>query len=225
MQLCIKWWSLPLLLIVTHVTLATEDQKQDDLTQFDYPFLLGDWVLINSSPYDEKQNYQSIHLKLQSDYSFLVQIQRMDNTYEYWDGEYEVSGDTLVLGRTSIEPQLYSFANTHNRLILNGVTFLKMISQKVSGAWLSDSIGGHDIQSVGVDKMLLVLQPDFVFYFKASNEKGKEVLHRGVYYLEDDHLVLVYENGELNTTFNIRNNRMSLMTDDGEMTALLTKLQ
>ncbi|MCE0492559.1 hypothetical protein [Vibrio salinus] len=225
MKKLFQWLSLTLLLISTHVTLANENRITKDLTQFDYPFLLGDWVLINRAPVDESQDYHSIHLKLQSDYSFFIQIQKLDNTMEYWDGSYEVSGDTLVLGANSLDPQQYSFVNSHNRLMLNGVTFFKMLSRSLSGAWMSEKLTGDDMNALSVNKMLLILQPDFVFYFKASNAHGKEVLHKGVYYLEDDHLVLVYENGELNTTFSVKNNEMKLSSDDGGMTALLTKLQ
>ncbi len=225
MKLLFQWLSLTLLLISTHVTLAAESKITNDITQFDYPFLLGDWILINDSPTDESQSYQSIHLKLQSDYTFFIQIQKIDNTMEYWDGVYEVSGDTLVLGYGSIDPQHYTFVNTHNRLILNGVSFFKMLSRSVSGAWLSEKLTGSEMTTLGVDKMLLILQPDFVFYFKASNAVGKEVLHKGVYYLEDDHLILVYESGELNTTFTVKNDVMKLHSDDGGMNALLTRLQ
>lgn len=225
MKLLFQWLSLTLLLISTHVTLAADNKITNDITQFDYPFLLGDWVLLNDSPVDESQNYHSIHLKLQSDYSFFIQIQKMDNTIEYWDGAYEVSGDTLVLGTESIDPQHYNFVNTHNRLILNGVAFFKIVSRSISGAWFSEKLTGSEMTSLGVDKMLLILQPDFVFYFKASNAVGKEVLHKGVYYFEDDHLVLVYESGELNTTFSVKNNIMKLTSYDGGMNALLTRMQ
>jgi len=205
--------------------LSSENKIHDDITHFDYPFLLGDWLLHNATMDESHQDYRSINLTLLSDYSFLVRIQKPDNTFEFWDGYYEVNGDRLVLGSTSLKPQYYFFVNTHNRLILNGISFFKMLSEPISGAWRSESLSGTDVYTVGINKIVLILQPDFVFYFKASNGVGKEVIHNGIYYVEDDHLVLVYEDGEFNSTFRIKNNTMRLRSDDGSMTALLTKMQ
>lgn len=221
----IKHISLSALLMLSTFIRGAQWEVRPDLTQFDYPLLLGDWYLLNSNPTDETQDYAAIRLRLQSDYSFLVQIKRFDNTIEYWNGRYAVDQGALILGLDSEEQQTYHYANSHNRLILEGVTFFKMLSNSISGVWESHAFSGKEKQSSDLQEVLLVLQPDFVFIFKAKDAQGNQVVHNGVYYTEKDHLVLLYEHGEHDLIYAMTDkNTMRIDLEDGAMYAVLNRV-
>ncbi|MDW6003933.1 hypothetical protein [Vibrio mangrovi] len=223
-----KWYVAVFCLVCSGTVLSStlfSSSNKNDLTQFDFPFLLGDWYLVNADPEDSSQDFTSIHLTLSSSYTFAVQIEKRDSSVEYWEGGYAANQDTLTLGVKSVTPQVYSYVSTHNRLMLNGVTFFKALSRSLVGYWQSQSLSGSELDEVGVTQIQLVLQPDFLFFIRSSDDRGHEVVHNGVYYTENDHLVLLYEQGEHDTRFHINSDQLTLNFENGAMVAVLNRVQ
>lgn len=75
-----------------------------------------------------------------------------------------------------------------------------------------------------ISHMDLILQPDFVFLFRVSNEAGKESVKQGVFYTEDEYLVLLYENGEHGTTYKLNKNELTIEDSNGDMYAVLNRV-
>src|SRR5690606_6410823 len=65
-------------LVSTGPAFSVNDSDNRDLTQFDQPFLLGDWYLINPNPEESRENFLAIKLNLESDYTFAIDIQKKD---------------------------------------------------------------------------------------------------------------------------------------------------
>ncbi|QMV14405.1 hypothetical protein Vspart_01660 [Vibrio spartinae] len=198
---------------------------KSDLTQFDFPFLIGEWYLMNPDPEDPHQDFMSIHLTLSSSYTFAVQVKKRDSSIEYWEGGYTASQDTLMLGTHTIEPQIYTYQTTHNRLMLNGVTFFKALSRTLVGYWQSEYLSGTEVGVVGVTQIQLILQPDFLFFIRSIDEQGNEAVHRGVYYTENDHLVLLYDQGEHDTRFQVSADQLTVNFENGAMVAVLNRVE
>ncbi|MGF1909622.1 hypothetical protein L4C38_09285 [Vibrio kasasachensis] len=201
------------------------DKESDAISYFDHPFLLGDWYLINSEPDSSKENYIAIKLTLDSNYHFSIDIQKRDYSVDHWEGMYTANEDTIILGLNTDEPQIYSYASNHNMLNLNGVMFTKALSNSLAGIWSSKHLAGHDLMASDVNRMDLILQPDFVFLFKVSNEDGDEAVRRGVYFTEGEHLVLLYENGEHNTRYQLNRDTLTIESDEGGMFAVLNRIR
>ncbi|MCL9783116.1 hypothetical protein M9194_16935 [Vibrio sp. S4M6] len=199
--------------------------KSVDLTQFDLPFLLGDWYLVNPNPNDSTENFRTIKLTLNSNYDFQINIQKKDYSVEHWQGSYTADNDTLILGMNSEDPQVYAYTGNHNLLSLNGVTFVKALSNTLAGIWSSEHLSGDDLMASEVEKMDLILQPDFVFLFRVINQDGEEAVHKGVYYTEDDNLVLIYENGEHSTRYSLTRDQLTLEGEGGGMYAVLNRVE
>ena len=204
---------------------GSETPKTVDLTQFDLPFLLGDWYLVNPNPNESSENFRTIKLTLNSNYDFQINIQKKDYSVEHWEGVYTADENTLVLGMNSAEPQVYAYSGNHNLLNLNGVTFVKALSNALAGIWSSEHLSGEDLLASEVQKMDLILQPDFVFLFRVSNQEGEEEVHKGVYYTEDEHLVLIYEDGEHSTRYSLTRDQLTLEGEGGSMYAVLNRVQ
>ncbi|GAA5644771.1 MULTISPECIES: hypothetical protein [Vibrio] len=218
-------WILLLLACFSLTAASGETPPKNDLTQFDLPFLLGDWYLLNPEPEQSQENFLAIKLSLRSTYSFSIDIQKKDYSVDHWEGFYTANEDTIILGVNTTEPQIYAYEGNHNLLNLNGVTFTKALSNGLAGVWSSAELSGADIQASDVQHMDLVLQPDFIFMFRATNGEGDEAIHRGVYYTEDNNLVLMYENGEHETTYSLKRDQLTLQGDDGEMFAVLDRIR
>ncbi|MBD1564483.1 hypothetical protein P4S52_01850 [Vibrio sp. SA48] len=223
-----KWITLIvacITVLVTHSVYSSESTKHTDLTQFDLPFLLGDWYLLNDNPDSSSENFRAIKLTLESNYRFTINIQKKDFSVDQWQGDFDANSNTLILGVTSSQPQVYEYESNHNLLNLNGVTFTKVLPNALAGVWLSEQISGEDLSSININKLDLVLQPDFVFMLRVSGINGNESVHKGVYYTEGDHLVLLYRDGEHDTRYTLARDTLTLEVEGGSMFAVLTRVR
>ncbi|WP_045420906.1 hypothetical protein [Vibrio jasicida] len=203
---------------------SAETNKEDELSHFDTPFLIGDWYLMNPNPEDSAENFRAIKLTLGSNYTFSIDIQKKDYSIDHWEGLYNANEDTIVLGLNTDEPQIYAYQNNHNTLDLNGVTFTKGLSNALAGIWSSSHVAGDGMLANNINQMDLILQPDFVFMFRVANESGEESVKQGVFYTEGEHLVLLYENGEHGTRYKLNQNELTIEDSSGEMYAVLNRV-
>jgi hypothetical protein len=215
-----------LLLIVLVVTIpfsvvASEPQAQ----RFDYPFLLGEWYITNSDPESPTENFRAIRLNFDSNYYFTIDIQKKDYSVEHWEGTYNASNDTVVLGLNTPTPQVYAYQTTHNKLNLNGITFIKALPEPIAGIWSSEVLSGDDLMASNVAKLDLILQPDFVFMFRSSGQTGVESIKQGVYYIENDKLVLLYEDGETQSNYSLVEDKLTLSGEGADMYAELSRIR
>ena len=217
-------WFIILLSVCCFSVSSAETNKEDELSHFDTPFLIGDWYLMNPNPDDSSENFRAIKLTLGSDYTFSIDIQKKDYSIDHWEGLYNANEDTIVLGLNTDEPQIYAYRNNHNTLDLNGVTFTKGLSDAHAGIWSRSQVGGDGMLANNINQMDLILQPDFVFMFRVSNEKGEESVKQGVFYTEGEHLVLLYENGEHGTRYTLNQNELTIEDSNGDMYAVLNRV-
>ncbi|MBW3697003.1 hypothetical protein EK599_14980 [Vibrio sp. T187] len=218
-------WMLILLACISLGAASNESSAPNDLSHFDQPLLLGDWYLVNQNPDSGNENFLAIKLSLDSNYSFKIDIQKKDFSVDHWEGLYTANEDTIILGLDSSEPQIYAYTSNHNMLNLNGVMFTKALPNALAGIWSSQHLAGDDLLASNVQKMDLILQPDFVFMFRVSDNIGGEAIHRGVYYTEGNHLVLLYENGEHDTTYTLNSDVLTLEGEEGGMYAVLNRIR
>ncbi|MCX2792116.1 MULTISPECIES: hypothetical protein [Vibrio] len=217
-------WFIILLSFCCFSVSSAETNKEDELSHFDTPFLIGDWYLMNPNPEDSAENFRAIKLTLGSNYTFSIDIQKKDYSIDHWEGLYNANEDTIVLGLNTDEPQIYAYQNNHNTLDLNGVTFTKGLSNALAGIWSSSHVAGDGMLANNINQMDLILQPDFVFMFRVANASGEESVKQGVFYTEGEHLVLLYENGEHGTRYKLNQNELTIEDSSGEMYAVLNRV-
>ncbi|MGR2936100.1 hypothetical protein ABMY18_04545 [Vibrio vulnificus] len=220
-------WLLTLLAALTLSSVYAQDTstKSADLTYFDTPLLLGDWYLVNPNVEESREDFRAIKLTLNSKYEFQIDIQKRDYSIDHWEGIYTANEDTIILGFNTDEPQVYRYESNHNMLNLNGVTFTKGLPNALAGIWSSAQLSGEGMIANQINKMDLILQPDFVFMFRVTSEDGDESVKKGVYYTEGNHLVLLYENGEHDTTYVLDTDQLTLQEESGEMLAVLNRVR
>lgn len=220
-------WLLTLLAALTLSSVYAQDTstKSADLTYFDTPLLLGDWYLVNPNVEESPEDFRAIKLTLNSKYEFQIDIQKRDYSIDHWEGIYTANEDTIILGLNTDEPQVYQYESNHNMLNLNGVTFTKGLPNALAGIWSSAQLSGEGMIANQINKMDLILQPDFVFMFRVTSEDGDESVKKGVYYTEGNHLVLLYENGEHDTTYVLDTDQLTLQEESGEMLAVLNRVR
>ncbi|RZP72716.1 hypothetical protein D8T51_18465 [Vibrio vulnificus] len=220
-------WLLTLLAALTLSSVYAQDTstKSADLTYFDNPLLLGDWYLVNPNVEESREDFRAIKLTLNSKYEFQIDIQKRDYSIDHWEGIYTANEDTIILGLNTDEPQVYQYESNHNMLNLNGVTFTKGLPNALAGIWSSAQLSGEGMIANQINKMDLILQPDFVFMFRVTSEDGDESVKKGVYYTEGNHLVLLYENGEHDTTYVLDTDQLTLQEESGEMLAVLNRVR
>ncbi|WP_261817377.1 hypothetical protein [Vibrio gallicus] len=214
------------LLIIVSLLIASFSgyAQQKNKPQFEYPFLLGEWYVKNPSP-DQNSGFRAIKIKFDSNYIFQIDVQKIDYSLERWQGIYNANADTLVLGLNTATPQIYAYQTTHNKLNLNGITFVKSLSRPLAGMWSSTSLSGADILASKVARLDLILQPDFIFMFRVSGEGGAESIKRGVYYVENNRLVLLYDDGETASHYSLVEDKLTLYGQGVDMQAELARIR
>ncbi|MFB9134184.1 hypothetical protein M1D72_14450 [Vibrio sp. AK197] len=218
-------WIFILIACFSGLANASSTKDNSDLTQFDQPFLLGDWYLVNPNMENPQEDFRAVKLSLDSSYNFSIDIQKLDYSVDHWEGLYTANEDTIILGVNSQDPQVYEYKSNHNLLTLNGITFTKALPNALAGIWSSAHLSGEDVLDSQLDSVDLILQPDFVFMFRASNSEGSEAVHRGVYYTEGDHLVLLYEGGEHDTRYTLNRDTLTLELEEGDVYAVLNRIR
>ncbi|WP_028025614.1 hypothetical protein [Enterovibrio calviensis] len=216
-----KWISL--IIVVISVSIPV---KAQDLTQFDFPLLIGDWYWFSPDQQQdntgEETSYKAINISFGSDYRFDVKLLKSDGNVEEAEGFYDLDENTLVLNDDFGDSQHHEYKLSHNQLMLKGAKFTKILPHNLSGAWFSDEIGGKDVDE-RVDGLALMLRPDFLFSVRVSGKQGQQVTHRGVYFLENDHLVLIYRGGQQDSQFELDSNTLTLTNTQFGMEAVLRR--
>ncbi|MDX1301733.1 lipocalin family protein [Photobacterium sp.] len=175
----------------------------DDLTEFDYPLLLGDWYWFSTTEKgveSEGANYRAMNIKFKSSYNFVIRLLRVDGTVDEWDGKYDIDETNINFLAKGQDEQQHSYMLSYNQFILDGARFTKLAPDNLPGEWRSSNISGKDVDE-GIEQLSISLRPDFLFSAEVSNSEGKKKEHRGIYYLEGDHIVLIYEDGQQESQF------------------------
>ncbi|MGO2341216.1 hypothetical protein [Vibrio litoralis] len=196
---------------------AFESPKKYDMFLFDNPFLIGQWHVINPAPETIPEDFLSITLELESNYQFGIQIQRKDRTVHSWSGEYSIDDSEIVLGVESESPQTYQYTVNPNQLLLNGVAFSKTVPEHLSGYWRSTEVRGSDVESSFVSDIDLVLYPNFYFSIQSFTSKGSNKYRDGIYYIEDNYIYFIYNDGEQASQYALNSQQLVLSSQDADM--------
>ncbi|MGL6177062.1 MAG: hypothetical protein ACRC1U_08710 [Vibrionaceae bacterium] len=122
--------------------------------------------------------------------------------------------------------QAYPYEISNNELVLEGTTFVKLPPQYLAGSWYSTEFFGDDIDK-NVQQIFLTLQPNYAFSLSVSgteNGQFKRVDHDGIYYLDGDYLILVYEDGVQESKMLLDADTLTLTNDQFGMGMVLKRL-
>lgn len=191
--------------------------KKHDMFLFDNPLLIGQWHVINLSPETIPADFLAITLQLKSSYYFELQIKRKDKTVHSWSGEYSIDGTKLVLGLGSESVQTYQYSVNPSQLLLNGVAFNKTAPEHLSGYWRSTEVRGGDVKSSFVSDIDLVLYPNFHFSIQSFTTKGNNKYRDGIYYIEDNNIYFIYNDGEQASQYALNSQQLVLSSQEADM--------
>ena len=187
----------------------------DDITEFDYPFLLGSWYWFSSTEAGVEsagESYRAMHVMFKSDYAFAMRLLRTDGNIEQWSGEYNIDETNITFVTEGEEDQMHTYMLSYNQFVLDGARFTKLAPENLPGNWKTSTISGSDVDH-SISELSLTLRPDFLFSAEVSNDKGKSKEHRGIYYIEDNQLVLLYEDGQHDSEFELSSNDTLTLTN------------
>ncbi|UTM58798.1 hypothetical protein L4174_008205 [Photobacterium sp. CCB-ST2H9] len=187
----------------------------DDLTEFDYPLLLGDWYWFSTTDEgveSEGIHYRAMNIKFNSAYHFKVRLLRTDGRIDEWEGKYDIDETTLTMNSAGQPAQQHEYVLSYNQFLLDGARFTKLAPENLPGRWRSSMIKGQDVDK-RVSELKLSLRPDFLFSAQVIGKDGKQIEHKGIYYLEDDRIVLIYEDGQHDSHFKLGGDNTLTLTN------------
>ncbi|UXH99880.1 hypothetical protein [Photobacterium sp. TY1-4] len=197
----------------------------DDLTEFDYPLLLGDWYWFSSTDdgvSTEGVSYRAMNIKFKSSYQFVIRLLQVDGTVEAWEGIYDIDESSVTFQAKDQPEQQHSYLLSYNQFILDGARFTKLAPENLPGNWRSSRITGRDVGD-GVSELEISLRPDFLFSAKVSGDDGRKREHQGIYFIEDDRIVLIYEDGQHDSQFQLGSNTLTLTNKQFGMEAVMVR--
>ncbi|MGF1732328.1 lipocalin family protein [Photobacterium kasasachensis] len=197
----------------------------DDLTEFDYPLLLGDWYWFSNTDDgvdSEGTSYRAMNIKFKSSYRFVIRLLQVDGTVEEWDGKYDIDETTLTFLAKGQPEQQHSYMLSYNQFLLDGARFTKLAPENLPGNWRSSRISGNDVGD-GVSELSISLRPDFLFSAEVSGSNGKKKEHQGIYFIEDDRIVLIYEDGQHDSQFLLGSDTLTLTNKQFGMEAIMRR--
>ncbi len=208
------------------LSLFSVNSIADDITEFDYPFLLGNWYWFSSQQdgiESDGESYRAMHVMFKSDYQFSMRLLRIDGQVEQWTGNYDIDDTNITFISEDEADQMHTYLLNYNRFVLDGAHFTKLAPEHLAGNWRTETISGQDVAD-NISEFALSLRPDFLFSAEISNQAGKKKEHRGVYYLEDDQIVLLYEEGQHDSRFVLNGqNTLTLTNKHFGMEAILNR--
>lgn len=197
----------------------------DDLTEFDYPLLLGDWYWFSSTEEgvnSEGVSYRAMNIKFKSSYQFVIRLLQVDGTVDEWEGKYDIDETTVTFLSRGQPEQQHSYMLSYNQFMLDGARFTKLAPENLPGNWRSSRISGQDVAD-GVSELAISLRPDFLFSAQVSGSNGKKKEHRGIYFIEDDRIVLIYEDGQHDSEFRLGSDTLTLTNKQFGMEAIMVR--
>ena len=199
--------------------------RASNLTEFDYPLLLGDWYWFSNSDEgveSEGANYRAMNIKFKSNYRFVIRLLQTDGNVDEWDGTYDIDESTVTFLSNGQPEQQHSYMLSYNQFLLDGARFTKLAPENLPGKWRSSQISGQDVGE-SVSEIALSLRPDFLFSAEVSGKNGKKKEHRGIYFIEDDRIVLIYEDGQQDSQFRLGSNTLTLSNKQFGMEAVMRR--
>lgn len=207
------------------VSLTGTAQAKADLTEFDYPLLLGDWYWFSNTEEgveSEGSSYRAMNIKFKSDYHYVIRLLQVDGNVEEWSGIYDIDESTVTFRSRGQPEQQHTYMLSYNQFLLDGARFTKLAPEHLAGNWRSSRISGQDVGDA-VTQLSLSLRPDFLFSAEVSGKNGKKIEHRGIYYIEDDQIVLIYEDGQHDSQFRLGSNTLTLTNKLFGMEAIMQR--
>ena len=214
-------------IVATTILLSSfsSNSYANDLTEFDYPLLLGDWYWFSVSDEgidSEGISYRAMNIKFKSSYRFVIRLLRVNGIVDEWDGKYDIDETTVTFLSPGQPEQHHSYMLSYNQFLLDGARFTKLAPENLPGNWRSSRISGQDVDE-GVSELAISLRPDFLFSAEVSGSDGKKKEHRGVYFTEDDRIVLIYEDGQHDSQFRLGSNTLTLSNKQFGMEATMVR--
>ncbi|MGF1684243.1 lipocalin family protein [Photobacterium minamisatsumaniensis] len=214
-----------LLAITLFFTSFSSQLSAEDLTEFDYPLLLGDWYWFSNTEEgvdSEGESYRAMNIKFKSNYRFVIRLLQVDGNVEEWDGTYDIDESTVTFLSHGQPEQQHSYMLSYNQFLLDGARFTKLAPENLPGNWRSSKITGKDVGEV-VSELAISLRPDFLFSAEVSGKNGKKKEHRGIYFIEDDRIVLIYEDGQQDSQFLLGSDTLTLSNKQFGMEAIMQR--
>lgn len=197
-----------LLLLISPLSVA-EKKDNADLTQFDYPFLLGSWKFPNAA----------VKVTFFSDYSYFIEMyDELGMSTEY--GKYEYQNENLIFYSNQGKIRKYEAEFNYQMLLLEKVPFTKMPKLDLLGVWRSRDV--YVESNANTNKVEISFNPDFIFrMIVKSNSKEKETL--GIYTIERNKILLTTESGQVTGDIAFRDDMMILDLENGDFTSSLIR--
>nr|WP_086939456.1 lipocalin family protein [Thaumasiovibrio occultus] len=199
--------------------------KAEDITSFEFPFLIGDWYWF--SPTDEGVGsegtaYRAMHIQFSSDYDYMVRLLEVDGDITGWRGTYDIDEGHLLLKADGQPDQLHAYKLSYNQFQLDGARFTKLAPENLPGYWVSSNLSGEDL-SEDISRLDINLRPDFLFSFIAYTEDGQSTETRGIYFIEDGQIVLIYEGGQHDSRYTLASDTLTLSNEQVGMKAVFER--
>jgi len=197
------------------------EKDNKDLTQFDYPFMIGKWNAVSEA--SGLPTKMSVVMNFNSDYTYQIVVYNTGQLMINEKGIYSIkdSSEITLLNGTG-EVQKYNLRMTQDKMIMNGMLFIKETPLGLSGAWNSTTIK-HEIN--GLTNLNLLITEDFLFKMNVSSGDGKKKVSEGVYVVDGGDIMFMTREGESVGSYTVEEDILKLNLENGELYSELARVK
>ena len=200
----------------------TEQSGKDnkDLTQFDYPFMIGKWNILTRE--SGLPPTVSVVMNFNSDYTYQIIINNTGQLSINEKGTYSIKNNSeITLLNGTEKNQTYKLQMTQNKMLMNEMLFVKEIPLGLSGHW--DSIIVEN-EVNHLENVNLLMTENFLFKMNVSSSNGKEKVSEGVYIVDNGNIMFMTKEGENIGYYTIEDDILKLNLENGELYSELVRV-
>lgn len=209
-----------LLTLMSISTFAEESTLKDnrDLTQFDHPFILGEWSVVPR--YAELVFGADYIVDFNDDYEYVMKIVKDDVVLKKEIGSYSLEENEITLISNKGKILVYPIYFNYEKMSMNEYPFNKTVKSEIIGEWESIEVGSIS-GAPTVDLISVNFFENFVFQLK-SEKNGKSTVNQGIYTVVDNDMILFFKEGQNAARFKLEEDSLLLDIEDGD---LLTRMK
>lgn len=197
------------------------EKDNKDLTQFDYPFMIGKWNVATRA--SGLPPTVSVVMNFNSDYTYQIVVHNTGQLMINEEGTYSVKDNSeIILLNETEQVQKYDLKMTQDKMIMNGMLFVKEIPLGLSGYWNSTTIE-HEISSL--ENVNLVMTDDFLFKMNVSSGDGQEKVSEGIYVVDNGDIMFMTREGESIGSYTLEKDVLKLDLENGELYSELARVK
>lgn len=196
----------------TESTKSVNYKKSIEMSEFDNPLLIGRWL--TKTRYDKNGAGFNLNLFIASDYTYALLYSKNGDILTFDYGEIKFPEKRMELASDVTQSKMNKkIKYTYNKLSFGEIEFNKHPEMKLLGKWAG--IQNKESIKNKITVKSLLLSPNYLFKANFQDKEGRNKEEMGIYVVEENRILFLYEDGQNIGTFNLEGEMLNIDLENG----------